>query len=240
MREIKHRFTLAVLYSSEASTIREAVESAVKEGADLRRAYLGGANLRGAYLRDADLGGADLGRADLGDADLGGADLGGANLRGANLGGAYLRDADLGGADLGGADLGDADLGGANLGGADLRDADLRDADLGDADLRRAYLPTKQKIDNLDGKILAAIDAGGALRMDEWHTCESTHCRAGWAITLAGGAGRVLEEIYGPSVAGALIYAASYPDLPVPDFTVTNGAAMADMRSRAALAKGAA
>jgi hypothetical protein len=210
MREIKHRFTLAVLYSSEASTIREAVESAVKGGADLRGADLEGANLGGADLRGADLRDANLGDADLEGANLRGADLRGADLEGADLRGAYLED--------------------ANLGGAYLEDANLGGADL----------PTKLKIDNLDGKILAAIDAGGALEMSNWHTCESTHCRAGWAITLAGGAGRVLEDIYGPSVAGALIYAASYPDLPVPDFMATNGAAMADMRSRAALAKGAA
>ena len=94
-----------VLFESEKTTIKEAVEEAVAEYADLRCANLGDADLRcanlgGANLRYADLGGADLGGADLRCADLGGADLGGANLRYADLGGANLRYADLGGANF--------------------------------------------------------------------------------------------------------------------------------------------
>ena len=75
--EIKNRWTGDIIFSSEKTTIKEAVEEC-------------GANLRGADLRDADLGGANLRGADLCDADLCDADLGGANLRGANLGGADL------------------------------------------------------------------------------------------------------------------------------------------------------
>ena len=99
--EIKSRWNGEVLYSGEHASLKEAVEAAVKAGADLC-----GANLCG-----ADLGGADLGGANLGGADLGGADLCGANLRGADLGGADLCDADLGGADLGGANLRGAKVG---------------------------------------------------------------------------------------------------------------------------------
>ena len=84
-----------VLFESEKTTIKEAVEEAVSKDA----------NLRGADLRDADLEDANLGDADLGGANLGDAYLGGANLRGAYLGGADLEDADLGGANLGGADF---------------------------------------------------------------------------------------------------------------------------------------
>jgi Pentapeptide repeats (8 copies) len=129
-------------------------------GADLRRAFLGGADLRGANLFNADLVEANLGGAilhyavlrdaflegaDLRDAVLGGAVLGGADLRGADLRGAYLDDADLGGANLRGADLrgaflGDADLDSANLSGANLRGADLTGADLRGADLRAAQV----------------------------------------------------------------------------------------------------
>ena len=98
--EIKNRWTGSVLfeYEKENNTLKDTVEEAVKEGADLEGAYLEGANLRGAYLRGAYLGGADLEGA-----DLGGADLEGANLRGAYLRGAYLVGADLEGADLEGA-----------------------------------------------------------------------------------------------------------------------------------------
>jgi hypothetical protein len=118
-----------VLFEGEGS-IKEVLELAVREradlvGADLGGANLGGAYLVGAYLGEADLGGAYLGGAKLGGAKLGGAYLVGANLRGAFLGGAYLVGANLGGANLGGADLVEANLVGANLGGADLVEANL-------------------------------------------------------------------------------------------------------------------
>ena len=84
-----------VIYTSSKPTLKEAVEEAVKRGANLSRA-----DLREADLRDADLGRADLGRANLGRA---------------NLYGANLRDADLREADLGRANLYEANLRGANL-----------------------------------------------------------------------------------------------------------------------------
>ena len=94
-------------------------------------------------------------------------------------------------------------------------------------------------IPNIDTSILVAIEAGGSLDMKAWHTCQTTHCRAGWAITLAGEAGAKLEAEMGPAAAGALIYAASRPDQPVPDFYATDADAMADLRACAA-AQGAA
>jgi uncharacterized protein YjbI with pentapeptide repeats len=74
-----------VLFESDKTTLKEAVEEAVSRNVDLRDADLGDA-----YLRDAD----------LGDADLRGTDLEGADLRGANLEGADLRGANLEGADF--------------------------------------------------------------------------------------------------------------------------------------------
>ena len=126
--EIKTIFG-GVLFEHEAedNNIKKTLEAAVKRGADLSGAYLGGANLRGADLSGAYLGGAYLGDANLRGADLRGAYLGDANLRGADLSGAYLRGADLSGADLSGADLSGAYLGGANLRGADLSGAYLSD-----------------------------------------------------------------------------------------------------------------
>jgi hypothetical protein len=107
--DIKSRFDGRVLYKAKgAADVREAVEAARRDGADLRYA-------------------------DLRDADLRYADLRGAALRGADLRDAYLRGADLRHAALRDADLRGADLRGADLGGAALRDADLRDADLGGA-----------------------------------------------------------------------------------------------------------
>ena len=87
--EIQNRWTGAVLYSGEHADVKEAVEAAVKAGANLAGAYLAGANLAGAYLADADLTGAYLA----------GAYLTGANLAGAGLTGADLADAKVGAGD---------------------------------------------------------------------------------------------------------------------------------------------
>ena len=123
--EIKNRWTGSVLfeYEKENNTIKETVEKAVEEGANLGGADLEGANLGGAYL-----GGAYLEGANLEGAYLEGAYLGGADLRGANLAGAYLEGADLEGAYLEGADLEGAYLEGADLEGANLRGANLAGA----------------------------------------------------------------------------------------------------------------
>ena len=149
----------------------------------------------------------------------------GANLRGANLSGAVLRGAVLSRADLRGADLGGANLSGADLGGADLGGADLRGAVV-DA--------PPPKIEKIDAKILAAIEAGGTLYMGAWHKCQTTHCRAGWAITLAGEAGAELEAKVGSSAAGALIYAMSRPEKPIPNFYAGDVEALADIKACAA------
>jgi len=132
------------------------------------------------------------------------------------------------------ADLQGADLRGANLRGANLREANLRGANLREANLRGAILPTTFKIDNLHKKMWDVISKEkNTLAMGNWHTCETTHCRAGWAITLGGEAGKVLEEIYGPEVAGTLIYQNSTGM--VPDFFATNDDAYEDIKK---LAKG--
>jgi uncharacterized protein YjbI with pentapeptide repeats len=238
--DIMNRYTGKLQFSAEINCEEDTLPS-IKIGLAIRWAYKAGADLRGADLRGADLRGADLR----------GAYLRGADLRGADLRGAYLRGADLRGADLRGAYLGDADLrganlGGANLGGANLRDADLRDAYLRDADLRDAYLGGAEIpiVPNIDAAILASIEANKAagkngLKMSKWHGdddcnetnwCNTTHCRAGYAICLAGAAGFELERKVGPDVAGALIYAKSRPDKPVPNFYASDDEAMADIR----------
>ncbi len=161
-----------------------------------------------------------------------GADLRGADLSGADLSGAVLRDADLRGADLRGAVLRDAVLRDAVLRDADLRGADLRGADLSgavlrDAVLRGAGIPV---VKNLDAEILKVVTEGsGKLEMGGWHTCETTHCRAGWAIHLAGKPGYDLEREIGSCAAGALIYHASTGR--VPNFFAGNDEAMQDIKA---------
>jgi hypothetical protein len=172
-------------------------------------------------------------QANLRGANLQEANLRGANLRGANLRGATLQEADLRGATLQEANLRAANLRGANLQEADLRGADLRAANLRGADLRGAEeIPAVPRVVDLDRKILKALSEGGALDMNRWHTCDTVHCIAGWAITLAGTAGKNLEDRVGPKVAGALIYRASTGT--VPDFYADNAEALIALEKRAA------
>ena len=228
-------------------------------GANLAGADLADADLAGADLADADLAGANLARADLARADLADADLAGANLAGADLAGANLAGADLAGANLARADLADADLADAGLADADLAGADLARAYLAGADNvstevtgepRKPYVKLSKDpverlaqilernpgipiVEDLDGKILAAIENGGGLEMSNWHTCETTHCMAGWAIHLAGDAGKALEAERGPQRAGALIYRVSTGR--APHFFASNQRALADLKERVRL-----
>src|ERR1051326_7011041 len=168
-------------------------------------------------------------RAVLADADLTGADLTRAVLMRAILTGADLTGAVLMRAILTGADLTGAVLAGADLTGAVLADAVLTDAVLTGAVLAGADIPV---VPDIDATIYAAItDGKGELQMGAWHTCATTHCRAGWAITLAGEAGRKLEKRYGPAAAGALIYAKSRPGVPIPNFYAGDEAALADIKA---------
>ena len=83
--EIKNRWTGSILfeYEKENNTVKDTVEEAIKQGADLSGTNLRGANLRGANLIEANLIEANLIEANLSGANLSGADLRGANLRGA-------------------------------------------------------------------------------------------------------------------------------------------------------------
>jgi hypothetical protein len=86
-------------------------------------------------------------------------------------------------------------------------------------------------IENIHQKILEAVSQPDALNMDAWHTCDTTHCRAGWVVTLAGGPGKVLERETSTQFAAMQIYKASSP-IPVspPRFFETNEVAMADIQ----------
>jgi hypothetical protein len=218
------------------STVRIVAE--IDGAADTPRAAQLGQAVWWAWRRGLDLGELNLRGADLGGARLRGRGLREVDLRDASLRGADLRDVDLRDADLSGADLAEADLSGAVLRGAtlcgtDLRRVDLYGADLSGADLSWAVLGSIPVVPALDARILAAIEAGGGLETAAWHTCETTHCRAGWAIRLAGAAGEALEEALGAAVAGTFIYAASRPGLPIPDFYASNADALADLRMSA-------
>jgi hypothetical protein len=233
--------------------------------ADLAGAYLARANLARANLADANLDGANLDGASLAGANLADADLAGANLADADLAGAYLARANLARANLADANLDGANLDGANLDGANLDGANLDGAcnvptGIAQTDPPKPYerkvLPRAQRlaerareyrernpdvpvVERLDAKILALVDGGeGKLEMATWHTCETTHCRAGWAIHLAGAAGYELEKRYDAERAGAMIYRASTGR--VPHFFASNDRALEDIKRCAAEQEGEA
>ncbi len=220
----------------------------------LANAYLANADLAGANLANANLADANLADANLADANLADANLAGANLADADLANAYLANAYLANADLAGAYLANANLADANLANANLADAESAPTQGAMSDpLREPYKravtaeeqsrreaeraaryrerhPEIPVIEHLDRKILEAVtQGGGVLNMCNWHTCETTHCRAGWAIVLAGDAGRALEAKVGPHRAGTMLYRAATGR--VPHFYATDEAAMADIKA---------
>lgn len=99
-----------------------------------------------------------------------------------------------------------------------------------------ATLPVEVPVvENLDLEIYEAIVAGlGNLSMSSWHSmsCNTTHCRAGWAIVLAGDEGWKLEDKVGAALAGTLIYAAS-SGAPIPNFYDNSKTALEDIAKRA-------
>lgn len=85
-------------------------------------------------------------------------------------------------------------------------------------------------IENIHQRVYDAASQPVALNMDNWHTCDTTHCRAGWVTHLAGEPGKALEEATSPLFAAQQIYLASgYAISPVRFFD-TNEAALADMK----------
>ena len=58
LHEIKHDTTGALMYASKCYSLRDCVEAAVKDGANLAGANLIGVNLNGANLARANLAGA--------------------------------------------------------------------------------------------------------------------------------------------------------------------------------------
>ena len=224
--EIKHRITGAVLFShsAEDNTMRRTLQVAVSADADLAGADLADANLADANLADAYLAGANLAGADLADAYLADADLARADLARANLAGAYLAGAEN-------LPIGVSASSPAQPYQRDTRAAAERYAER--AARFRERNPEVPVVERLDAKILERIEGGAGLEMGSWHTCETTHCRAGWAVHMAGEAGYALERLYGPQRTGRMIYTASVGR--VPHFFASNERALEDLREQAAI-----
>jgi hypothetical protein len=65
--------------------------------------------------------------------------------------------------------------------------------------------------------------------MESWHSCNTTHCRGGWAIHLAGEEGYALARFHGDALAAQLIYRESGAPINPCRFYDSNEAAMADI-----------
>ena len=213
--------------------------------ADLRiaRVNLTGATLMELRIAQVDLTGATL--ADLQDAGI--------DLRREPLDALVGEHIDLRGVPW--ADLADAQVDLTDTTLAELADAgiDLRGvtvADLGEAmvDLHGVTLAdlTAAGIQPLPADVPVVPDlhrqmaeavgtAGEHLAMRDWHDpCGTVHCRAGWAVELAGEAGWNLQRRYGSTpTAATMIYLASDPDYPLPSWYQSDDAALASIQEAA-------
>jgi len=96
-------------------------------------------------------------------------------------------------------------------------------------------------VHNIHKKILEAVSVSGALNMGEWHVCDTTHCWAGWAVYLAGAAGKRLEEQTSTLFAAMQIFKKSAPNIEVhiPYFFETNEQALLKIKACAEAEKAA-
>jgi hypothetical protein len=86
------------------------------------------------------------------------------------------------------------------------------------------------RIENIHQKVWEAVSRPMALDMGNWHTCETTHCRAGWVVHLAGEAGYALERFHNTELAATLIYYESGYHINPGRFYDGNSAAIEDMK----------
>ena len=94
--------------------------------------------------------------------------------------------------------------------------------------------PSTPVIPSIHRTVFEAASKPEALRMDTWHTCENTHCWAGWVVTLAGAEGKKLEQFFDTPLAAMKILDASSP-IPVSPvhFFETNDDALWHMKKLA-------
>ena len=112
--------------------------------------------------------------------------------------------------------------------------SDLKDAAPVEAQASQAL--TVPTVEDLHAKIYEAATATPeAFDMSDVHGCSTTHCRAGWAVHLAGDAGYALEARFGWELAAMKIYDASCPGYKISPvrFYDSDEAALADMKKLA-------
>jgi len=90
--------------------------------------------------------------------------------------------------------------------------------------------PTVPEINDIHTAVYEAASQPNALDMSDWHSCETTHCRAGWVVHLAGKAGYKLEKETSPVFAAMQIYKASGYEISPCRFFGNNEESLADMK----------
>ena len=98
----------------------------------------------------------------------------------------------------------------------------------GDADAPPA--PEIPAIPDIHKRIYERVTQPNALDMESWHSCETTHCRAGWVVHEAGEAGYALEKFHDTALAAMLIYRASGYEINPSRFYDPADLALADMK----------
>ena len=197
-----------------------------------------GANANHCYMDRASITHSNLSHANFNFACAPHADFNGSNFSWSNLTGSTLCTSSLNGTNFT-----QANIKNSNLNNVQIKDAIFHKAMLrGSAfsmdclmipEFRSADFGKVPKIKNIHQTVYQAASVPGALDMTRWH-CGTSHCRAGWVVTLAGASGRKLEQSFGAARAAALIYFASDPNLKViPDFYDGNVTALNDMKRMA-------
>jgi hypothetical protein len=85
-------------------------------------------------------------------------------------------------------------------------------------------------IPDIHRAVYEAASQPKALNMNDVHTCDTTHCRAGWVVHLAGEAGYALEKQTSWLFAAQQIYKASGYQINPCRFYDSNDDAMNDMK----------
>ncbi len=85
-------------------------------------------------------------------------------------------------------------------------------------------------IKDIHKKVYESASKPDCLNMATWHSCETTHCRAGWVVHLAGEAGYALEKRTDPVFAAMQIYKASGYEISPGRFYDSNDKALEDMK----------
>jgi hypothetical protein len=85
-------------------------------------------------------------------------------------------------------------------------------------------------IEGIHKKVYEAASVTGCLDMGSVHKCDTTHCRAGWVVHLAGNAGYALENRTSWLFAAQQIYKASGYEISPVRFYDSDEKALADMK----------